>query len=156
MLCSYSVNEFVALPHYQLAKHKVGLSEVKTAIDELGNIIVLHGLESQVGVCLLHKHFDIDNDEILLETAYDNISKLLPVSRDTVQNDVLAYMWKMNNNKTWSPLEFTYSTQQMRDTFKKVMKNEIFLQEIGETMLKLQVTHIFIQKMCSNGSFAII
>ena len=148
MLCAYNTNEFAGLPHYQQAKNKVGLNTIKMAIDELGNIIVLHGFELEVGVCLLHKHFDLNNDEILLETIHDNTSKVSPVSRSAIQDDILAYMWKMNKNKTWSPLEFAYSTQQMRNSFEKVMKNEAFLQAIGDTMTKLQVKYISMNEKC--------
>ena len=144
MLCAYDGNEFAALPPYQQAKFRVQSNVVKTAIDELGNVIFSHGLTSEVGVCLLHKHFDMSNDEILLERIFQNRSKLSPVSCETIQGEVLAYMWKMKKDKTWVPLEFAYSTKPMQDAFEKIMKNEAFLHEIGETMMKLQVKVISI------------
>jgi hypothetical protein len=140
MLYEYNSDIFTELPHYDHAKCVVGTNALKTVIDELGKVITTNGLEATVGVCLLHKHFDIGSDEVLLETVRGNTSKLSPIVRAGIQDKIIPYMWKMNKNMCWSPLEFVYSTNEMQYAFEKVMKNEAFLKAIGMALVNSQVT----------------
>ncbi|CAF1595953.1 unnamed protein product, partial [Didymodactylos carnosus] len=130
------------LPHFDRAKLLVRSNVVTNAINELGNVIIQNGLERAVGVCLLHKHFDVKSNEILLETNHDNTSKLAPVASSSIKDEVLPYMWKMGKDMCWSPLEFVYNTEQNKDAFGKVMQNEGFLRTVGMIMLQLKVDDI--------------
>ncbi|CAF2117448.1 unnamed protein product [Rotaria magnacalcarata] len=139
MLCDYDGETFSALHHYNDAKMFVNSDAVKVGIDELGKVITENGLETDVGVCLLHKHFDMSDDEILLEIPLDGASKLSPVNRAALKSEILPYMWKMNKHSRWTPLEFTLSTKCMQSKLEKVMRNQAFIQEIGNILTRLQI-----------------
>ena len=96
MFCAYSSETFMRLPHYDDAKLMVGSNVVEIGINELGKVIEGNGLEADVGVCLLHKHFDMSEGEILLEFSENGASKLSPVHRSDIHDEVLPYMWKIN------------------------------------------------------------
>jgi hypothetical protein len=66
-------------------------------IDEVRSVLERHGRLERIGVCLLHRHFDLADDEILLESC-DEMNRTLqlrPVRRSELEGQEITYT-------TWS------------------------------------------------------
>lgn len=55
---------------------------------EIRTVLLRHGKSDRFGICLLHKHFDLDDDEIAVEyTDVENrISRVVVEARSTVND----------------------------------------------------------------------
>lgn len=94
---TYHVAQFNSLPHYNSAKDEervlAGFQDAKAA---LLAVISKHGLASQVAVCLLHKHFDLEDGELVLEEVSDSSSTSTVVHlRDKPMDTVVAHTWRL-------------------------------------------------------------
>lgn len=71
-----------------------------TCLKELQEVIEKYGLTSKFGVALLHKHFEIEKDEVLLETnnPIERTLQASPIKMSEVQNDDYATtLWRFDN-----------------------------------------------------------
>jgi hypothetical protein len=73
----YHFETWSQLPHIQTATEEGKKTEDSIRI--LGDIIVKHGLQNDVGIVLLHRHFDITEDEILVEQVNSTHSVTQPI-----------------------------------------------------------------------------
>lgn len=67
---------------------------------ELRDVLVKHGCERRLGIALLHKHFDLRADEVLLERC-DSANRTLtmrPVKRSELGLDVIQTLWQVEGN----------------------------------------------------------
>jgi len=76
-------------------------------LDEIRKVLVRHGYTHRFGICLLHKHFDLGNDEVLMETTDGNTRKsTLAVERRGEQlTNSIETMWKFSDKS--GPLAVT-------------------------------------------------
>lgn len=75
-----------------------GASNDVALFDEIRQVLRKHQALSKYGVCLLHKHFDIECDEVLLETcdADKRTLTLRPIQRESVADcSVVQTVWSL-------------------------------------------------------------
>lgn len=67
----------------------------KEDIESLGRIIRDHGLQQLVGITILHRHFDLEPEQILLETInYSNrVSTVRPHQIEGIDCKPVSFMW---------------------------------------------------------------
>jgi len=65
-------------------------------LEEVKSVLVKHNYTNRFGLVLLHKHFDIAEDEILMETTdeYERISTVKAVKSTGNESDTIETMWK--------------------------------------------------------------
>jgi len=82
------------------AIEKLNETDLK-CINDIKNILKRHNKEDKFGVLLLHKHFDISEDEIMLESI-DVKNRILitkPQKISTLkQNSFIQTVWSFSNN----------------------------------------------------------
>ncbi|MEG4283649.1 glycerol-3-phosphate ABC transporter substrate-binding protein [Microcoleus sp. A006_D1] len=146
MLTSYKPDVFDCLEHFFTARDL--LEQAPDNMTELGAIIRSHGLQKQVGICLLHKHFDLSNNERLVEEFDGNNAYVKPTAE---YGDAIPYMWKVEQNQisgewVWFPLEFVRVTEAVSaavERSKAVVNNSNFLNEIAGKLSQLGMTGMF-------------
>lgn len=146
MLTSYKPDVFDCLEHFFSAKDL--LEQAKDNMTQLGAIVRRHGLQKQVGICLLHKHFDLSDNERLVEVFEGNNAYLQPTAE---YSDAIPYMWKVERNETsgesvWFPLEFVRVTEAVSAAVERseaVVNNSEFLNEIADKLSELGMTNMF-------------
>jgi hypothetical protein len=76
-------------------------------LDDLRSVLAKHGYTHRFGICLLHKHFDLGNDEVLMETtdASARISTLAVQRRGEQTTNSIETMWKFSDKS--GPLAVT-------------------------------------------------
>src|ERR1044071_1748291 len=69
-------------------------------LTELREVLRKHGATDRFGVCLLHKHFDLNEDEVLMETsdAFARVSTLAVAPRNSRQGRSIETMWKFSTD----------------------------------------------------------
>jgi hypothetical protein len=103
---SYDATVFQGLNGFPIARAYLGHS--RDYVTELGDVICHYGLHDVVGVTLLHKHFEIADDEIVVREFVDNLSYMTPWNVDALPR-VLPYLWKAEvdgRHVRYFPLEF--------------------------------------------------
>lgn len=71
---------------------------------EIQAVIEKYGLTNKFGVALLHKHFLIDKDEMMVERNYPKERKLVttPVrAADAREKDLIATIWRFDNGSRY-------------------------------------------------------
>ena len=65
-------------------------------LDEIHQVLLRHGKSSRFGVCLLHKHFDVDDDEVAIEyTDVDRReSRVVVEKRDDFTMNSIQTVWR--------------------------------------------------------------
>eukprot|EP01080_Neovahlkampfia_damariscottae_P012922 gene12922-7432_t len=99
MFEDFSTKAFNSLPHFDEAKKSIPL--VKKSLKDLFEIIKNHKLEKVIGICLLRRHFKLNENEKLVETFYKDFTIIKP----EIKGEFTPYIWKFDDNK-WTPLEF--------------------------------------------------
>jgi len=87
-----------------------------------GDLFLKHHTHEAWGLCLIHRHFDLKPDEILLEQPSDN--KTIIVSKATDVNQIVAPVTGSSyrfDDDNMSPFEFRYA-----DTLQKTTQQEDF------------------------------
>lgn len=145
---SYSNDVFMELNSFEVSAEKI--KEYKPLILELGKIICSHNLQDIVGISLLHKHFDLHSNELLLKDYINNKSLTQPSLMENDQNAV-PYMWKLHWNSvsgdfSFFPLEFMRPSEKSHiakiqsDT---VLNSNDFLFDFANKILDLELTELF-------------
>lgn len=102
----YDVGVFQRLNEFGFARDC--LEDNQDPLNELGDIICLHGLHNRIGISLLHKHFEISDNEFVVREFVDNASYIKPWKVDQ-QSSPSPYLWKAEINgdrAMYYPLEF--------------------------------------------------
>ncbi len=67
-------------------------------LSDLSDVLVKHGYTDRFGICLLHRHFDISSDEIVMEnTDVDARVSVLSVEKDDGGSYAIETMWRVTN-----------------------------------------------------------
>lgn len=130
---TYSPVAYANLP--EIAGVEEAPIRLKDHIDGLGKIILRHGMSPCVGVALLHKHFNLYEDEVLVRTFENNVMTIAP---DVPSDDLIPFVWafaKTTRAAPFScmPVEFMRVTDPTRafcKDAKEVEQNESFLSEM--------------------------
>lgn len=147
VFAKYSLVAFNNLNTFFTAKEELVGSSL--LLPELGKIICRYNLQEQVGVSLLHKHFDLDEDELLVETISNNTVRISPAKvQDT--DGLVPYIWKLESNSDtrarWIPLEFAHDTSGTSiaaELADKVSQNSLFLNDMATKLGELGLATIF-------------
>jgi hypothetical protein len=102
----YDAGVFQRLNEFHVARNC--LEENRESLAELGDLICLHGLHDRVGVSLLHKHFEIADNELVVREFAGNVSYIKPWTVDQLSSPV-PYLWKAeisDRRAMYYPLEF--------------------------------------------------
>lgn len=131
---AYRPDLFDALSHFDDIRD---LPEtVAPFVEELLHIIAYYGMEKDVGVSLLHKHFNLNPDEILLELPFGlsgsvpapgaQMSGTAPHRIDTAPSDILPYMFTFDDLMP-IPLEFTVNSTSLERKLQNLRANGDFV-----------------------------
>jgi hypothetical protein len=139
-----SLSDFVTAKKYSYTSLDILL--------ELGKIICKYSLHKHIGLCLLHKHFEIDQDEVLVRKIINNAALTSP--QTCPQSGLISYMWKIgktcNDNRTvFFPLEFVLktATEPYFNTINRIQKrlhsNSNFIQEFSRQLYEFNLSDAF-------------
>ena len=69
---------------------------------EIRAVLLRHGKENRLGVALLHSHFDLAEDEVLLETCDKDARELTmsPAKIDAVESSDIGTIWMFGDDDT--------------------------------------------------------
>jgi len=145
MLAEYNPQVFDQLNRFSIAKKR--LAEERKHLLEIGRVICKFNLERLIGVCLLHKHFQLLNEECLVEkTTQDGTFHINPFAKDFEQA-IVPYTWKAikaqdSQGHNWYPVEFISETS-VDGLDVLPMQNQQFLNEVADRLDELGLTEVF-------------
>src|SRR2546423_1746364 len=104
---TYSPDVFQELPTFQAAQES--LQELESQITPLAELVSEHGGDAHVGIALLHRHFSLHADEVLVEEVMPK--KRLSIGRPRTNGSCamtphLFRAIRHEGHYAWYPLEF--------------------------------------------------
>jgi hypothetical protein len=143
----YDVGVFQALNDFPIARDR--LAADPESVLTLGDVICHYGLHDVVGVTLLHKHFEIADDELVVREFVDNVSYMTACDVDRLPA-LRPYLWKAevdDDGAAWFPLEFCAYPDDVRgiaeDELDLLAGSTAFLAEFAARLAALDLTEIF-------------
>ena len=106
-LLPYDATVFISLNDFPLARN--WLEEHRQTIEALGRVICQHGLQKEIGVSLLHRHFQIRETEVLVRNRQNGEAVTTPAEYTSVSSSIAPFLWKLatgRSGKGFYPLEF--------------------------------------------------
>jgi hypothetical protein len=146
-LNQYQPRVYSNLPDFHIAEN---LSEdKKKLLPILGDVICKFNLEDNIGICLLHKHFNLKENEMLVRTFENNSFDIEPKSNYSAK--VLPYMWAfsqsgLDKETALYPVEFIEKRSESTDfglAVKEVQENEQFVEALKTALIQNELTNIF-------------
>lgn len=139
----YHFDTWSQLPHIQTATEEGKRTE--NSIQTLGDIIVKHGLHNDVGIVLLHRHFDITENEILVEQVDSTHSVTKPILIANADPSVIphSFMFSQRATSKWAPYEFTAPCVDSARKVVNVFSNTDFLAEIQQKLVDLSLVQVY-------------
>lgn len=139
----YNPEVFTALPPFESAREL--LPSALERIGALGDVICKHQMNGHVGVCLLHKHFEMQRHEILGRRRFHEAIVATPVV--CPPHSAKAYMWKAvvdeKIGRGWYPLEFVVPDDPAEASADGVRLTFEFLRDMTATLVAANLTEIF-------------
>lgn len=126
----------------------------ESSISELGNIILKHGLENDVGIRLLHKHYDLRGDEIVVATREP--SKITIRPRKKMDCTVRPLIWKLHESE-WYPVEFVEEHEgwtALSEQTERIAKSPAFLRDLTQKVRELGLSNVLGITLLLNGMIA--
>ncbi|HEV7933428.1 MAG TPA: hypothetical protein VGP70_14110 [Actinomadura sp.] len=143
----YDVGVFQRLNEFGFARDR--LEENRDSLHELGDLICLHGLHERIGVSLLHKHFEISDNELVVREFIDNVSYIRPWKVDR-QSSPSPYLWKAEINgerAIYYPLEFCdypdHLNNEVRSDLEILKRSSAFLTQFANKLEEFGLIEIF-------------
>ena len=149
MISAYDASVFTKLKPFNTAKQS--LDHNKTALNDLGSVICRHGLQDKVGIALLHKHFDVQVNERLVEEFTENKLLISPCSAMYTEA-ATPYMWKFqlstqSDEFMLYPLEFVHpsspNVSHATGLTKALSENKDFVEEFATELLNMNLLDVF-------------
>lgn len=117
-ISTYSGDDYNSLPELRAAQADFESKTGKRFVYEvLRPLLFKHYMQKYFGVALLHKHFDLDKDEQLVEI--NDVASAWKVKTDTrdLARFVVPSTWKIKQGKNganFTPIEFEFEAQGAR------------------------------------------
>ena len=141
----YDPGVFAGLPKFHEAKTL--LKERYNHIGHIGHPFVKHQVQDSFGLNLLHKHFDMSNDELLYRSFNDTetVATMQPMSV-MLAEDAVPYLWRATRaGGTWRfvPLEFVRRSDVVRGTPTNLDGQQEFLSDFADRLAEFGVVDLF-------------
>jgi hypothetical protein len=146
-VCNYEPVVFSNLSDFHLAENFV--EPQQKHLPKLGQIIRKHNLENSIGVCLLHKHFNLFSDEILVRTFENNAFDISPKAISATR--AMPYMWAFSKSVSFEetslyPVEFLQvdaSTEKFEEKVNLLYRHDSFREEFLKELDELNLREVF-------------
>jgi hypothetical protein len=146
-LQQYDVGVFQHLDAFHSAKKS--LAEQEQCITMLGDVICDHNLHKHVGVSLLHKHYSISDEEIVIKYFDDNAAYIKPEHISAMNNE-LPYIWRVvieEDAALYFPTEFCRFPADLQrkaeEEIELIRTAERFLVEFAQRLTELELINVF-------------
>lgn len=141
----YDFKNYNSLPELSVAKAQFEAARVSEILfAEIGMAFVKHHVESTLGVTLLHNHFLLEPDEMLVNISSTAVPWDMRSNAKELTN-VGASAWRFTE-KGVAPYEFTHGASEVPLDNAAM---QLFLEELGALLLSKNLTHIL--GVCSLG-----
>ncbi|RGB25023.1 hypothetical protein C1646_675907 [Rhizophagus diaphanus] len=149
--------QYNELPNLCCVKKVKNKHVTEEVFNTLGQIFFAYHIQNIFGLTLLHKHFLLEGDEILLQTGslsdFEQKTISQPVKVDKLLFPIQGSNWKITSDKSYMPYEF-----KLEDEDKKIdlstSKIHSFLEEFSGKLNELNLTNIF--GICAIGKDSFI
>lgn len=140
-LQEYAPNHFNDLPTFRQAQEN--LKQLQPKLDKIGRVLHKHGCADEIGIALLHRHFDLADDEVLVEKVEPAQGQSVgaPRNRDT-SGKILPHLFRavVSDNDSacvWFPVEFADVEDDdgsLAERYARFQANAPLLNDVAQTL----------------------
>lgn len=142
----FDTNDFNQIPDYWDIKYKSEWLEEQAP--KFGEIICKHGLHSVFGVALLHRHFNLNENERLIRNYTSSEFSVSCGRRDYAENTI-PYIWRSRRNGSGTdlfPLEYCDPNPKLRKIaeahWQHSLRRPEFFEEFFELVYELDAENV--------------
>ncbi len=109
-------------------------------IAQLGKVLIAHNMHQRFGISLIHKHYDLKENEIVLETTSEQNAKEFSMSVASFDNqsDVLPSMWRfVAGNTKIEATQWMKCSDKMREQYSLMDEDLLVLLALRTSMMEL-------------------
>lgn len=150
IVAPYSSDTFNTLPSLRDARELFKDRHGEDAVQHLLDLIEQQGMEQKFGVILLHRHFDLQKNEALVDTNGTSSSWSIDETLDATtfkkyNGEIIPHSWMFQDGGQLAPYEFAFSPTLSRDddTPDFDMKDIQFLDEFSHLVQLLGMKDVF-------------
>lgn len=151
---NYDSSVFASLPFFEVATKNSSHNELASNfLEEALLLLEKFDKQDKFSIVMLHKHFDLNPGEILVERKHEKGSELKPYSRDFLKNDtVLPYLFALKSESGnvvfIYPLEFSFLQTDLdglkhQELLDELYSSDLFLNEYSELLVDYGVEEVF-------------
>ncbi|KAI1701504.1 hypothetical protein DdX_16047 [Ditylenchus destructor] len=128
ILCEYQPDVYQSLGDVEEVSKQVDNEMIKG----LGDIVLMHNHGDDVNVMVAHRHFDLEENEAMLEeqVGEDRIAKPVPL-KEIYKKGAYPDLFHCSKDGKWSPVGFGLD----KDVNLAPWSDEAFLQEVGNYLI---------------------
>lgn len=119
-----------------------------TDLSMLRDVFYKYDMEHSCGLALLHRHYSVAEEEIVVEKITSEKSESTPLKRTSVLPNVVPHLWRFHHG-TWYPTEFLDVDGDHEKLAvaialsESVSSNALFLKAVGEVLVQLGLQDLF-------------
>jgi len=120
---------------------ELGELNFESKAEQLGDVIIKHRLCDIVGVTLLHKHFNLDEEEQVVQSIrMQEENRQLFIEVKKAHRGRIPYMWCLSAEGSWQPLQFMDDEPLIRKRALELFSKLSFLEEFAATLDRLSAS----------------
>jgi hypothetical protein len=127
------------------------------AISTIGSIIRKYGLENDVAVALLHKHFKLNKEEVLLAKKNGDEIVMQPTIPKTAT--IVPRIWKLLESPSapWTPIEYVENddSKELESQIDRIAQKPQFLQEVSKAIHHYHLADVLGIALILGGMFPV-
>ena len=150
IVAPYSSDTFNTLPSLGHARELFKDRQGEDAVQHLLDLIEQQGMKQKFGVILLHRHFDLQKNEALVDTNGTSTSWRIDETPDATSfkkynGEIIPHSWMIQDDGQLAPYEFAFSPTLSRDgdTSDFDMTDIQFLDEFSHLVQVLGMKDVF-------------
>lgn len=136
-LSEYDPKAYDSLPDFFVSRGR--LADVEAQISLFGSFICKYRFEDIVGLNLMHQHFPIDHQEVLVRRLDSEGATMRPELRSAHNDETLVpYLWMYCNVDTapsWHPVEFVTTDHWPVAELEMLRYADALLEDLGEALI---------------------
>lgn len=147
------MEQTMATPFYNslplLDESKRVAIENRSCLRKLGDVICAYGLHEQFGICLLHKHFEIEGGERVTHINNPNQNQVHVVPTSDLSSALSGCIWGLSQQddyEHWTALEYLNTSGfhvKYSESSEKLLTQERFLEQFHSSLHEMGLQQHF-------------
>jgi len=143
--CVLSSNEYNALPSFNEASATLKSFQENQDLMLFGDIFLKHLMHGAWGLCLVHRHFDLEHNEVMVEqpALRDGMAVTKAVDVNQITTPLMGTSYRFDGDTKLQAFEYCYGSDSFLHEALRDERFLAFVRELHKTMAEAGVSNVF-------------